>query len=141
MLEIYTIDDLKKWIKNDEGYNSHPYTDTTGHLTIAYGRNLTNVGVSADESELMFNNDYNKCVSNLEKYDWFKTQNFLVKCALINMCFNLGINGLLKFKKMILFLELHDYKKAADEALKSKWANQVGNRANEVVELIRRGAE
>jgi lysozyme len=45
------------------------------------------------------------------------------------MAFNLGISGLLKFKKTLKLIEEGNYKLAAKEMLKSKWANQVKNRA------------
>lgn len=130
---------LKQWIKDCEGYNEHPYMDNVGKMTIGYGRNLDTNGINRGEADLMFENDFNRSVSELKQYDWYRSQSYDVQCALINMCFNLGIYGLLEFQHMIDSLKAHDYQKAADDALESKWASQVGHRAIEVTDLMRQG--
>ena len=55
------------------------------------------------------------------------------------MCFNLGLPRLLKFKKMIIALEQGYYDQAADEALDSQWARQVGDRAQRIATAFREG--
>ena len=55
------------------------------------------------------------------------------------MMFNLGKTRLSKFVKMRDAIEDHDYNRAAKEMLDSKWADQVGNRAVELAELMRGG--
>jgi len=62
-----------------------------------------------------------------------------VKNALLNMCFNLGINRLLGFKKMVAALQEKNFTLAAKEALNSKWAEQVGERAKDIALMIRQG--
>jgi len=57
----------------------------------------------------------------------------------IKMNFNLGITRLLKFVKMFEALEQHDYDTAAEEMLDSLWASQVGNRAIELSEMMKKG--
>lgn len=42
---------LKVLVKSDEGLSLKPYTDTRGKLTIGYGRNLTDVGISQAEAD------------------------------------------------------------------------------------------
>ena len=51
------------------------------------------------------------------------------RSVLINMAYNLGVNGLINFKKMIAALKIGDYEKASVEMKDSKWYRQVGNRA------------
>lgn len=132
------MQDIKKWIKCYEGLKLDTYIDTTGHLTVGWGRNLVN-GINLDEAELMFENDFKRSVDELETQSWYINQSQNVKNALINMNFNLGIHKLLEFKKMILALEDKDYTKAAQEALDSLWAKQVGQRAKDVALMIRQG--
>ena len=55
------------------------------------------------------------------------------------MAFNLGVAGLLKFKKMIAALEKRDYDTAAIEMLDSQWAKQVGQRSQELSRQMRTG--
>jgi lysozyme len=58
---------------------------------------------------------------------------------MINLCFNLGISRLRKFKLALRAMEVRDYEDAADEFLDSLWATQVGQRAMEVTYMIRFG--
>jgi lysozyme len=129
--------DLKNWIKNHEGFNPHPYLDTQNRVTIGYGRNLDERGISPDEANYLFDSDFQLCVTELSKYMWYINQPYNVKYALLDMCFNLGIGRLLGFKKMIAALTVNDYTNAAIEALDSKWASQVGERAKDVALMIR----
>jgi lysozyme len=133
-----TDNELKAWIKKCEALRLRMYVDTTGNPTIGWGRNLTN-GISVDEADLMFQNDYSKAISELTHFKWYSMQPLGVKAALINMAFNLGIEKLLGFKKMIDALTFKNYSLAAIEALDSLWAKQVGERAKDVAMLIREG--
>jgi len=126
------------WIKQCEGLKLETYIDTTGHLTVGWGRNLQN-GIRLDEAELMFQNDLKQTIEELEGCAWYLIQPINVKNALINMNFNLGITRLNGFKKMIAALEKKDYTIASIEALDSLWAKQVGQRAKDVALMIRQG--
>lgn len=130
---------LKDWIKKCEDFKSHPYLDTVGKLTIGWGRNIEDNGISQAEGDFMFDNDFARCQADLKQYKWYTDQPQNVQDALMNMCFNLGIGRLRGFKKMIAALENKDYTTAAIEALESKWANQVGQRAKDVALMIRQG--
>jgi len=132
------MEDLELWIKNCEGLDLHTYVDTNGHVTVGWGRNLEN-GIRLDEAELMFKNDLEQTISELQACDWFTIQPPGVRNALINMNFNLGITKLNGFKKMIAALQAKDYTTAALEALDSRWANQVHKRANDIAVMIRAG--
>jgi lysozyme len=130
---------LVDWIKHHEGYRRFVYECPAGVLTVAFGRNLETVGISEEEADYLLSNDIKRCVAQLERYIWFTHQPRQVKDALINMCFNLGITRLLGFKKMIAALAMKDYTTAAKEALDSRWADQVGNRAKDISLAIREG--
>jgi lysozyme len=130
---------LKNWIKFHEGCKLRPYKDTVNKITIGYGRNLQDNGISIQEAELLFDNDYNRCLKDLSQFDWYTDQPEHVQNALMNMCFNLGINKLLRFKRMIVALKEKDYTNAAIEALDSDWAKQVKSRARDVALMMRQG--
>lgn len=115
------------------------YSDTVGKLTIGWGRNIEDNGISQAEADFMFDNDFARCQTDLNKCSWYTNQPQNVQDALMNMCFNLGINRLKGFKKMIAALEAKDYTNASIEALDSKWATQVGQRAKDVALMIRQG--
>lgn len=130
--------DVQAWIKNCEALILTLYLDATGNPTIGWGRNLRK-GISKDEAELMFQNDFKETVAELETCAWYRPLPDGVKNALINMNFNLGIGKLLQFKQMIAALTAKNYTLAAQAALDSKWATQVGNRAKDVAVMIREG--
>ena len=76
----------------------------------------------------------NDLKTHLPYYDSLPSK---VQLVLIDMCFNLGIGGLLTFKNTLLLIKTGQYKKAANEMLKSQWAKQVGNRAIEDSNILK----
>lgn len=135
MVENLVIQDLKR----DEGFRSKSYKDTVGKLTIGYGRNLDDVGISKKEAGELLRIDVTDAIDLLWNFYWYDGLTTNRKRALINMMYNLGFTKFGKFKKMIVAFEAEDYSLAAIEALDSKWAKQVGSRANRIADLIRQG--
>lgn len=131
------LNDLVQWIKNYEGCKLRPYKDIVGKTTIGYGRNLDDDGISLDEADLMFQNDLWNVMKVLTQMAWFKDSPQNVQCALANMAFNLGMEGLLDFKDMIHALIAKDYTKASQCALDSKWAKELPKRANDIAVMMR----
>src|ERR1700753_4254410 len=126
-----TFSKLKESIKRHETYKKFPYHDTTGNLTIGYGRNLSEVGIEMDEADFLLNNNIKICESLLNSHlVFYQYLDDVRKAVLIEMTFNMGIDGILKFKTMLDFLKKHDYESASKEMLNSVWAKQVHNRAN-----------
>lgn len=66
----------------------------------------------------------------------YKLLNRARQMALISMAYQMGITGLLKFKKMLAALEAEDYTEAAIEAADSKWYKQTTNRAARHVDAL-----
>lgn len=124
------------WIKKCEGYKPTPYVDTTGNVTIGWGHNLGSRPLTLAECQVIFDTDLSIAKNDLEKCAWYHTLPPGVQNALVNMCFNLGIERLLKFSVMISYLMEHDYTNAAKAALESEWARQVGQRAKDVALMI-----
>lgn len=87
-------------------------------------------GITKEEALYLLNNDVVDCIALLKKnLFWFESKPDDVKRVLINMCFNLGIGGLLKFKNTLNFIKDSDYKTASKTMLSSLWAKQVKGRA------------
>ena len=122
-----------------EGMRLHPYRDSVGKLTIGVGRNLEDVGITEQEARLLLENDLRGIIGELERMPWFPSLDETRKMALIDMGFNLGLPRLLGFKRMIAAIEAGDWSRAADEMLDSRWAEQVGARAEELAEMMREG--
>jgi lysozyme len=118
-----------------------PYYCTAGRLTIGYGRNLDDVGITKEEAEYLLQNEIRSCIADLQKKipDIYNNVNHVRQAVLVNMCYNLGITGLLKFKKTLASIQQGDYKLASEQMLQSLWAEQVGNRAKLLSELMKNG--
>lgn len=124
------MDDLKK----DEGWRSKGYLDTLGVPTIGYGFTW----LTKEEGEFLLNNRVQLVYSQLSlNIAGFENMPPMVQRALLNMAYQLGIDGLLKFRKTLAHIKAGRYKKAADEALNSRWAQQTPNRAKRVTNWIR----
>ena len=132
----------KKMTKDFEGLRLKPYKCSAGKLTIGYGRNLDDVGISRTEAEMLFERDFAKAEAEARRL----CKEFNIDCenlieqrfyVLTDMMFNMGYDRLSKFKKMLTALSKGDYDTAANEMLDSAWAIQVGNRAQQLVLLMR----
>lgn len=122
-----------------EGVRLKPYKDTVGKWTIGIGRNLDDKGLTPQEARFLLNNDIEYFSNALELN--IPVYNQLSDCrrnVLVNMAFNMGVAGLKTFRNMINCLKVRDYHGAAKEMLNSKWAVQVGNRALELAEQMRK---
>jgi lysozyme len=62
-----------------------------------------------------------------------------VQEVLANMCFNLGLTGLLGFRQTLALLQAGRYGEAAAEMLRSAWAGQVGARAERLAQKLKEG--
>ena len=135
----WKVDLVTRDLKKDEGFRSRPYRDTEGLLTIGYGTLLEN-GISAEEAELLLIHRVKIILEELDSKVPIELPP-TVQLAVANMAYNLGVPRLLGFKKMWKAIAIKDYETAAKEALDSKWARQVGSRAERIAEMIRRGAD
>ena len=126
-------------LKLDEGFRSKPYRDTRGFLTVGHGLNL-DAGITEYESSMILEYRVQNITEALKKQITFWNKLSVERQnVLINMAYNLGVKGLINFKKMLIFLSKSDYINAAKEGLDSAWAKQVPNRARKLMNIIREG--
>jgi len=130
---------LKSQLERHEGVRLRPYRDTVGKLTIGIGRNLDDVGITRDEAEFLLENDIDQVAILLDTVDEYRDLDEVRQTVITNMCFNLGFHRLMGFRKMWRAIGKHDYASAAREMLDSRWAEQVGNRAQELARIMRTG--
>ena len=119
-------------LKRDEGLRLKPYLDTAAppRITIGYGRNLSDVGISAQEAHDMLTRDAIKAQSVAAALipNWLGMDD-VRQNVLTNMAFNMGGVRLKGFVKFLAAVNEGRYVDAAAEMLDSKWAVQVGARA------------
>lgn len=136
------IQDAMQMTKNFEGLRLKPYKCPAGKLSIGYGRNLEDVGISKEEADYLFMNDYNNAIVNLKallvsngiNYEDVRKGTFY---ALTDMMFNMGYNRLSKFKNLLRELKKGSYEGVVREMKNSKWYTQVGNRGKKLIELVK----
>jgi len=121
-------------VKIEEGFRGMPYQDHLGFDTIAFG---TKLPLTREEGELLLVHRMNivkgEVVSNLH----YLTAKPEVWEILYAMAYQMGVQGLLKFKRMLVALRSHDYVEAANQMLDSLWARQTPERANRMADKMR----
>ena len=117
-------------LERDEGFRAKPYLDTEGHWTVGFGWNMEAVPLDIDIARMILQREVERHTAALRRdFSWFDGLSECRQAVLINMAYNLGLDGLKKFQKMLTAVAGGYYKEAAKEMLDSKWSRQVGQRA------------
>ena len=137
---MLNLERAKHYTKRFEGLRLKPYTCPAGKLTIGYGHNLDDNGITEDIAVRMLDADLMAAENEVRaKFSSYNKLNEARQFVLTDMAFNMGIVKLLTFKKMFAALAKGEYPTAAREMLNSKWAVQVGNRAKVLAEIMKSG--
>lgn len=137
-------------LKKEEGFRPKAYYCTEHYPTIGYGfkcgekldplpkdemtekeglDKLKKLVISLDETML----------KNPDLYRAYSPCNEARKAILLSMAYQIGIYGLLKFKKLLAALEQSDYKTASEQVLDSLAARQTPKRWQRNSDQIRTG--
>jgi len=134
---------IKKQLMRDEGVVKHVYLDHLGYQTIGAGFLVDKrKGGGVPDPVIDFWLDYEiEQRRNALKtmLPFFNALGPARQDALINMAYQLGVNGLLGFNRTLHYLQRGDYELAAKEALDSIWAKQTPERAKRIAEQIKTG--
>lgn len=137
------FDKLKEQLIRHEGEVNHAYHDSEGYLTIGVGHLIDErKGGSISHAAAMFilDEDVRDVLHQCDReFEWFDGLSENRKLVILNMVFNLGMTNFKGFKKTIAYIEAGDFYNASFEMLNSKWAKQVGARANELSNMMREG--
>ncbi len=136
MMQAETFKQLKDHIKEYEGLSNVLYKCTSNKISIGYGRNLEDVGISKDEAEYLLKNDVEIALDEVSEHFDMPNLPEPAQIVLVDMCFNMGISRLLNFRNMIKAIQDDDWDKAADELLDSKYAAQTKRRARMNASLL-----
>ena len=135
--------DLKSQLLREEGAESCAYQDSLGYWTIGVGRLIDSRkggGLSSDEIDFLLENDIKtKTREVLLALPWMPRLSEPRQAVLIGMAFQMGIGGLLKFKRMLGSIEDGQYVEAAEEMVKSRWAMQTPKRAYRMAQQMETG--
>lgn len=136
--------ELTRQLRGDEGVKSTVYKDHLGYDTIGVGRLVDSrkpgSGLRSHEIDFLLQNDINDRIDQLmRRLPWFQDLDDARKGVLLNMSFQMGVEGLLGFKNTLAMVERGDYSGAAKGMLKSLWAKQTPARAKRMAEQMRSG--
>lgn len=135
------IDRLKKQLEQDEGRRKWIYVDTVGKVSGGVGRNLTDRGFSDDEIDLMLSNDIKIAERDARSLvPGFDYLGDVRQEVIVNMSLNMGFARLSGFKRFLAAVGTSEFSEASLEMLDSKWAKQVGDRAQRLSKAMRTGS-
>ena len=138
---MYDLVKLRKELIRDEGFRRAAYQDHLGYWTIGIGRMIDKRrggGITRDEANYLLTVDIVKIETALDKrIPWWREASPNQQRALLNMAFQMGVGGLMKFKRTLAMAKRGDWNQAATNALKSRWARQTPTRAKRVAALMR----
>jgi lysozyme len=131
--------DLRKMFRIDEGYKLSLYKCTAGKLTIGYGHNIQDNGISPAVAELMLKEDIEMaadiCIRLFGKGLWERWSENR-RAGWINLSFNLGQTRLLQFRNTLRSALREDWPNVEKGLRSSLWFKQVGERAERVIAMI-----
>ena len=130
---------------HDEGEVLSAYTDSLGYLTIGVGHLIDarkGGKISQAASRFILAEDIDaKFRQCREAWSWFLMLGDVRQRAICNMVFQLGLNGVKNFRRMIAAIERQDWTEAAREGLDSAWAKQTPKRALRVMRMLETGRD
>lgn len=132
-------------LSEHEGFVGHGYRDSLGFLTIGFGRLIDERkggGISKGEGLYLLQNDVAKVRAQLDAMlPWWTRLDEVRQRVVADMAFNLGITGLMGFRRTLAHMQAGNYELAAEAMLESRWASQVGRRATRLAQMMRTGAD
>ena len=130
-------------LKRHEGLRLQAYFCPASVLTIGYGHTAgvkEGQTITLEDAEYLLSEDINEAeIGARSLFDNWYSFSPVRQDAVINLVFNLGKVGLSKFKTFIRCMKSGQWDAAAGALVHSKWYGQVGQRARDVVEMIREG--
>tara|TARA_R110002020_G_scaffold217324_1_gene425141 strand:- start:116 stop:523 length:408 start_codon:yes stop_codon:yes gene_type:complete len=129
--------DFKQLIERiavNEGFRSKVYKCSEGVDTIGHGFTW----LSEEESLHILTGRVSQLhLKLLDDLDWYKDMPPEIQGVIIEMCFQIGFSGVMKFRKMIANMQDKNWKEASIEMLDSLWAKQTPSRANRLADIVR----
>lgn len=125
-------------LRADEGERLSPYRCTEGFLTVGVGHNLDAKPISKRASQVILEDDVADVLAELDRaLPWWRGLPARRGEALVYMGFQLGVPGLVKFRKMLAALQAGDGVEAQKQALDSRWADQTPARARRIAAMLK----
>lgn len=137
------ITNITEQLREDEGERLSAYQDSEGYWTIGIGVLIDSRkggGITKEESSMLFRNRLNKKEDELNaKFPTYGNLDDARAGVLLNMSYQLGVDGLMAFKKMLNAVRRDDWEEAARQMKDSKWYRQTPSRAERLIEQMKTG--
>lgn len=144
---------LQARLPRTEGRCLKPYKDTVGKWTVGVGHNISDNGLAgryvASLLEIgqltdqltadLLAEDLDKVFVDCKAIPAYRGLDPARQSVIADMVFNMGLGAVLNFVNTLSFIQKGDFQSAAAQMLKSKWAEQVGNRAVELARIMSSG--
>ena len=134
---------LEDLLIREEGWNPHAYQDHLGFWTIGYGKLIderNGGGITKEEGLYLLRNEIEEKASEMyRRAPWVETLDPVRRTVILAMAFQMGVDGVLKFKNMLASLRIGDFVQAAKGIRGSKWAQQTPGRAERMAKAIETG--
>ena len=128
---------LLEAVKLSEGFRDKVYKDSLGIDTIGYGFAIKDLVLDKDIAETILRRKLDSLIERVNKrFAFVKDLPEAGQDVIYEMCYQMGVSGVSKFKKTLLYLENKEFKMASKEMLDSRWARQTPNRANRLSDII-----
>jgi lysozyme len=127
-------------IKRHEGWRNKAYQDSLGVWTIGYGTNLQELIITEEQGErwlIEHLEDFLAAAKRFPEWEYLDTK--ARRNVFVEMIYNMGPSRVAGFKNMLGAFREQDWELAAKEMLTSRWAEQVGTRAERLAALMRQG--
>lgn len=126
-------------ITNAEGWKDQVYDDPSGHPCIGYGFRLDQPhALSSTVGSIWLTYSLHDLVKGIAaKVPKWREIPVGARAVLLDMAYQMGVQGLRGFKKMIRAINDRDYETAARELLDSNYALQTPERAHRNAKLLR----
>ena len=128
---------LLEAVKLSEGFRDKVYKCTEGYDTIGYGFAVKDLVMDEDIAEMILRRKLDTLIDSANKrFSFLKDMPVEVQDVVYEMCYQMGISGVSKFKKTLMYLENFEFKMASKEMLDSRWARQTPNRAKRLSNIV-----
>ena len=130
-------------LKHDEGCRLTAYKDTQGLWTVGWGHAYVPEGTcwTQEQADAQLDADVRRKIEGLDEIGpWWRDLDPVRASVVLMMAFNLGLGGFFGFRTTIERIRAGDYAGASASMLLSKWASQVGDRAQRLAFMMRTGS-
>lgn len=132
---------VRRKVCAEEGFSDVMYRCPADYWTLGYGFNLESQKMPQHIADSWLDHIVDGLEAQLNNYTFYADLDDNRKVIIIDMAYQMGVHGVMKFGNMIAAIRTKDWDKAADEMLDSRWARQTPNRARRNSQVMRAGNE